>query len=95
VRPANWVPGGITSVLELLVLRRPDLVNLTAKYATVLAATFLPADSARCNMAAACAMGLELDDDAWSFQCRHAVGRTLETAYLLHATEQDYVRTVP
>jgi len=95
VLPAICVPGCITSVLELLVLRLPALVNLTAKQATVLPVTFLPTASARCNMAAAWTMGLELDDDAWSFQCRHAAGRTPETAYLLHTAEQDYVRTVP
>jgi hypothetical protein len=56
VRPANRVPGAMTSVVDECVLRRPERVNFTAKYATVLAATFFPAASARCNKAAAWAI---------------------------------------
>jgi hypothetical protein len=48
------------------VLRLPALVNFTEKYATVLAATFLPAASARCNKAAACAMVSWISSEASS-----------------------------
>jgi hypothetical protein len=54
-RPANCVRGCITSVALERVLRLPDLVNLTAKYATVLAVISFPAASALCSMAAAVA----------------------------------------
>jgi hypothetical protein len=60
------VPGCITSVAPELVLRLPALVSFTAKYATVLAATFLPAASVRCNKAAACAMVSWISSEASS-----------------------------
>jgi hypothetical protein len=56
VRPANRVPGDMTSVVDECVLRRPERVNFTAKYATLPGVTCFPAASARCNKAAACAI---------------------------------------
>ena len=60
------------------MLRRPARVNLTAKYATVLAATFFPAASALCNKAAAWAMVSWINSDASSAPMGLAADGTAE-----------------